>query len=94
MGSKAPNWADQWGAGGFGSEDENEQVKKRSGSSKMADAKAKASAGMDKAKAAAVVGADKAKEAAVVGAMKLKSGTSAGLKWVKNQYQKRASSSK
>ncbi|XP_027347805.1 uncharacterized protein LOC113859189 [Abrus precatorius] len=95
MGSKAPSWSDQWGTGGFGSEhyEEDEKVKKSSGSSKkMADAKAMASAGMDKAKAAAIVGADKAKSAAVVGAQKVKSGTSAGLKWVKNQYQKRTSS--
>lgn len=97
MGSKAPSWSDQWGNGGLGSDNyaQDEKLKKSSGSSKkMADAKAVASAGMDKAKAAAIVGADKAKVVAVVGAQKLKSGTSAGIKWVKNQYQKRTSSSK
>ncbi|ESW04534.1 hypothetical protein PHAVU_011G103200 [Phaseolus vulgaris] len=86
MGSKAPSWSDQWGNGGLGSghyDEEDEKVKKSSGSSK------KMSAGMDKAKAAAIVGSDKAKTAAVVGAQKVKSGTSAGIKWVKNQYQKR-----
>ncbi|XP_020234212.1 uncharacterized protein LOC109814249 [Cajanus cajan] len=90
MGSKAPNWSDQWGSEAFGSDhyDENEKLKKSGGSSK---AKAVASAGVDKAKAAAIVGADKAKTAAVVGAQKVKSGTSAGLKWFKNQYQKRTS---
>ncbi|KAL4327835.1 hypothetical protein AHAS_Ahas13G0139800 [Arachis hypogaea] len=97
MGSnKAPSWSDQWGSGGFGSDDygddhHNEKMDKSGSSKKMADAKAVASAGMDKAKAAALVGADKAKAAAVVSAMKVKSGTSAGLKWVKNQYQKRTS---
>ncbi|CAJ1979056.1 unnamed protein product [Sphenostylis stenocarpa] len=88
MGSKAPSWSDQWGNGGFGSEHydlEDEKMKKSSGSNK------KMAAGMDKAKAAAIVGADKAKTAAVVGAQKLKGGTSAGIKWVKNQYQKRTS---
>ncbi|KAK7263518.1 hypothetical protein RJT34_31109 [Clitoria ternatea] len=90
--SKAPSWSDQWGTGGFGSEhyyEEDGKLKKSGSSTKMADAKAVASAGVDKAKAAAIVGADKAKSAAVVGAQKVKSGTSAGLKWVKNQYQKR-----
>ncbi|KAF7800742.1 uncharacterized protein G2W53_044908 [Senna tora] len=83
------------GRGGYGSEEENEKMRKQSSSSKkMGDAKAKASAGMDKAKAAALVGADKAKVAAIVGAMKVKTGTSAGFKWVKSQYQKRTSSSK
>jgi len=87
MGSKAPSWSDQWGNGGFGSghyDEEDEKVKKSSGSSKMA-------AGVDKAKSVAIVGADKAKTAAVVGAQKVKSGTSAGIKWMKNQYQKRTS---
>ncbi|KAJ1383785.1 hypothetical protein SESBI_43082 [Sesbania bispinosa] len=38
------------------------------------------------------VGADKAKAVVVVGALKVKSGTSAGIKWIKNQYLKRTSS--
>lgn len=97
MGSnKAPSWSDQWGTGGYGNEDygyeEGDKMKKSGSSKKMADAKAAASAGVDKAKTAALVGADKAKSAAVVSAQKVKSGTSAGLKWVKNQYQKRTSS--
>ncbi|KAK7257546.1 hypothetical protein RIF29_31592 [Crotalaria pallida] len=101
MGSnKAPSWSDQWGSGGLGSDhyeyEEADKMKKSGSSSskKMSDAKAAASAGMDKAKSAALVGADKAKSAAVVSAQKVKSGTSAGLKWFKNQYQKRSSSSK
>ncbi|KAJ1398866.1 Glycoside hydrolase family 16 [Sesbania bispinosa] len=38
------------------------------------------------------VGADKAKVAVVVGALKVKSGTTAGIKWIKNQYLKRTPS--
>lgn len=94
MGSKAPSWADQWGTGSFGdSKDDEKSVTKKEGGNnkKMAEAKAAASAGYDKAKGAALVGADKAKAAAVVGALKLKSGTSMGIKWVKDQYQKRTS---
>ncbi|CAJ2654848.1 hypothetical protein L195_g026069 [Trifolium pratense] len=96
MASKAPSWSDQWGTGGLGSDEyDNEAVNKSSKSSgsgkKMTDAKLMATASMDKAKSAAIVGADKAKTAAVVGAQKVKSGTSAGLKWIKNQYQKKTS---
>ncbi|WJX49926.1 hypothetical protein P8452_36301 [Trifolium repens] len=97
QGSKAPSWSDQWGTGGLGSDEyEDEAVKKNNKSSsgsgkKMTDAKLMATASMDKAKSAAIVGADKAKTAAVVGAQKVKSGTSAGLKWIKNQYQKKTS---
>ncbi|XP_004515100.1 uncharacterized protein [Cicer arietinum] len=86
MGGKAPSWSDQWGTGGFGSdeyEDSDMMKKNDKGSAsgkKMADAKAMASVGMDKAKTAAVVSAQK-----------VKSGTSAGFKWVKNQVQKRTS---
>lgn len=88
MGSKAPSWADQWGSGNYGVEDDNDNkavTKKGSGnggnsSKKMADVKAAASAGFVKAKAVASVGASK-----------VKSGTSIGIKWVKNQYQKKVS---
>lgn len=86
MGSKAPSWADQWGTGSFGDNEEGEKSDTKKGgggggnNKKMAEAKAAASAGYDKAKAAAVVGA-----------LKLKTGTSMGIKWVKNQYQKRTS---
>ncbi|KAE9616806.1 hypothetical protein Lalb_Chr03g0028711 [Lupinus albus] len=93
--SKAPSWSDQWGTGGLGSDnyeyEEGDKLKKSSSSNKMSSAKAAASAGMDKAKSAALVSADKAKSAAVVGAQKVKTGTFAGLKWFKNQYQKRSS---
>ncbi|KAK6932295.1 hypothetical protein RJ641_001927 [Dillenia turbinata] len=84
MSREPPSWAEQWGTGGIGDMEEDEYLKgdkKETGSSnKMASAKAAASAGFGKAKAAALVGA-----------MKVKSGTSSGIKWVKNQYQKRSS---
>ncbi|KAJ7948148.1 CDP-diacylglycerol-glycerol-3-phosphate 3-phosphatidyltransferase [Quillaja saponaria] len=93
MGSEAPNWADQWGS--FGDDEDNGKLVNKKGSSsggkKMADVKAVASAGLDKAKDAATVGADRAKTAAVASAQKVKSGTSAGFKWMKNQYQKKSS---
>ncbi|KAI5418579.1 hypothetical protein KIW84_042996 [Lathyrus oleraceus] len=94
MGSKAPSWSDQWGNGGLGSDEYEDDVmvkknNKSNGSGKMADAKAMASVSMGKAKTVAIVGADKAKSAAVVGAQKVKSGTSAGFKWIKNQCQKK-----
>ncbi|RCV42033.1 hypothetical protein SETIT_9G182700v2 [Setaria italica] len=79
MGSKddAPTWADQWGSGDDGS------------SNGKADDSKKTVAG--NVKAAASEGFVKAKAAALVGASKVKSGTSSGIKWVKEQYQKRAS---
>ncbi|XP_034571918.1 uncharacterized protein [Setaria viridis] len=79
MGSKddAPTWADQWGSGDGGS------------SNGKADDSKKTVAG--NVKAAASEGFVKAKAAALVGASKVKSGTSSGIKWVKEQYQKRAS---
>ncbi|PAN46351.1 hypothetical protein PAHAL_9G179300 [Panicum hallii] len=82
MGSKgdAPTWADQWGSGG----DDG-----GSGGGK-ADGNKKTVAG--NVKAAASGGLVKAKAAALVGAHKVKSGTSSGIKWVKEQYQKRAAS--
>ncbi|XP_050902522.1 mitochondrial uncoupling protein 1 isoform X6 [Lathyrus oleraceus] len=97
MGSKAPSWSDQWGNGGLGSDEYEDDVmvkknNKSNGSGKMEDAKAMASVSMGKAKTVAIVGADKAKSAAVVGAQKVKSGTSAGFKWIKNQCQKKKKS--
>lgn len=82
MGSKddAPTWADQWGSGG-----DNDD---RGSHGKAGDGR-KTVAGH--VKAAASEGFVKAKAAAVVGASKVKSGTSSGIKWVKEQYQKRAS---
>ncbi|KAG7034974.1 hypothetical protein SDJN02_01767, partial [Cucurbita argyrosperma subsp. argyrosperma] len=85
MGSKAPSWADQWGSGNYGVEDDDKMVAKKgssngSSSKKMTEVKAAASAGFVKAKAVAAVGAQK-----------VKSGTSVGIKWVKNQYQKKVS---
>ena len=51
-----------------------------SSGSKMRDVKAAASKGLSKAKAAASMSAQK-----------VKSGTSVGIKWFKNQYQKKVS---
>ena len=83
MGSKddAPTWADQWGSG-----DDNGA----SAGAGKADGDKKTVAG--NVKAAASEGLVKAKAAALVGAHMVKSGTSSGIKWVKEQYQKRASS--
>lgn len=86
MGSKAQSWADQWGTDGSGDKDHDDKLMTKVGngsSSKMVEAKAAASAGLVKAKAAAAVSAQK-----------VKSGTSAGIKWIKNQCQKKASSPK
>lgn len=81
MGSKAPGWADQWGSGSFNKEDDEKFMAKighnnGNASKKMAGVKAAASTGLDKAKTAA---------------QKVKSGTSVGIKWVKNKYQKKTS---
>ena len=51
-----------------------------------------ASAGAGKADGDKKTVAGNVKAAALVGAHKVKSGTSSGIKWVKEQYQKRASS--
>lgn len=77
-----------WGAGGsYADDNENGMIngeKQGGGENKKMDGmKAKASAGLGKAKGAAVVGASK-----------VKAGTSVGIKWIKNQYEKRKSSSK
>ena len=83
MGSKAPNWGEQWSAEGYGGNDDDDKLMNKVGNgsgSKMGDVKAAASAGLGKAKAAASVSAQK-----------VKSGTSVGIKWVKNQYQKKVS---
>lgn len=81
MGSKAPSWGDQRGSGSFSKEDDEKFMAKighnnGNASKKMAEVKAAASTGLDKAKTAA---------------QKVKSGTSVGIKWVKNQYQKKTS---
>ncbi|XP_040378640.1 uncharacterized protein LOC121053971 [Oryza brachyantha] len=85
MGSKkdaAPTWAEQWGSGGDGSS-------KKGGAGSGSGEKKTTVAG--NVKAAASESLVKAKAAAMVGAQKVKSGTSSGIKWVKEQYQKRAS---
>uniref|UniRef100_A0A0D9VVU6 Uncharacterized protein n=1 Tax=Leersia perrieri TaxID=77586 RepID=A0A0D9VVU6_9ORYZ len=77
--NNAPTWADQWGAGSF----------KKGGDGSGSNEKKTTVAG--NVKAAASESLVKAKAAALVGAQKVKSGTSSGIKWVKDQYQKRAS---
>ncbi|XP_062088389.1 uncharacterized protein LOC133794961 [Humulus lupulus] len=81
MASDGPSWADQWGTGGIGAmEDEDSaNAKKESGVNKKGEGKA---------------GLTKAKAAALAGAQKIKSGTSNGFKWIKNQCQKKSTSSK
>ncbi|KAF5474807.1 hypothetical protein F2P56_006670, partial [Juglans regia] len=78
MATEAPSWADQWGAGGIGAmeEDDSANTKRESSGNKKGNAKA---------------GLNKAKATAMVGALKIKSGASAGIKWVKNQCQKKGS---
>ncbi|KAG5246727.1 ankyrin repeat family protein [Salix suchowensis] len=67
MASEAPSWADQWGAGGFGSmEEDNYATKQDTSNEKKSDAKG---------------GLNKAKTAAMSGAQKLKSGASSSFKW-------------
>jgi hypothetical protein len=79
MAADAPSWADQWGAGGIGAleEEDKANAKKEDTGNKKTNAKA---------------GFGKAKATAMVGALKIKSGASAGIKWVKNQCQKKGSS--
>ncbi|KAL8112838.1 hypothetical protein AgCh_020225 [Apium graveolens] len=79
MGTEAPSWADQWGAGGIGAVDEVNTVdnNKDVGSKKKGTG---SSAGLSKAKAVAVGGAQK-----------VKNGTTMGIKWIKNKVQKKNS---
>lgn len=84
MGSKAPSWADQWSTGSFSGEDDDMFVAEGNSNSntgkKLAEVKSAVSAGFDKAKTAAAIGAQK-----------VNSRTSMGIKWIKNQYQKKIS---
>ena len=91
MGSKAPNWADQWGEGGMGDQDNYD--KPMGHKDKMGLVGHGSNKKMDAVKAAASTGFDKAKSAAVTGAQKVKTGTSMGFKWAKNKCQKKGSSS-
>lgn len=76
MTTEAPGWADQWGAGGIGAleDGDNNKTTENNSSNKKAETKS---------------GLGKAKVAAMVGAEKIKSGTSNGIKWIKNQCQKK-----
>lgn len=77
MASEAPSWADQWGAGGIGAVEESDSLEDNNGSQKKVTA---SSAGLSKAKAVAIGGAQK-----------VKNGTTMGIKWIKNKYQKKSS---
>lgn len=78
MASEAPSWADQWGAGGIGAMEEEDNTKTKKDSNNKSNKKAD--------------GLSKAKAAAVASALKIKNGTSNGIKWIKNLCQKRGSS--
>ncbi|KAK9936024.1 hypothetical protein M0R45_012889 [Rubus argutus] len=76
MATEAPGWADQWGAGGIGAlEDEDNKNKSLEDNNKK---KTETKSGLNKAKVAAMAGAEK-----------IKSGTTNGIKWIKNQCQKK-----
>ncbi|KAI7999832.1 hypothetical protein LOK49_LG09G00328 [Camellia lanceoleosa] len=78
MASEAPSWADQWGAGGIGAmedEDDNTKTNKAKGGNKKTTM------------ASAVLG--KAKAVAKAGAQNVKSGTSMAISWIKNKCQKK-----
>lgn len=78
MATEAPGWADQWGAGGIGAlEDEDNKNKSLEDNNNK---KAETKSGLNKAKVAAMAGAEK-----------IKSGTTNGIKWIKNQCQKKKS---
>ena len=80
---KALGWGEQWSAEGHGGNDDDDKLMNKVGNNsgnKMRDVKATASEGLGKAKAAASMSAQK-----------VKSGTSVGIKWFKNQYQKKVS---
>ncbi|KAM1033525.1 hypothetical protein FF1_037007 [Malus domestica] len=76
MAAEAPGWADQWGAGGIGALEDAESAK--TGENDSSNKKAETKSGLGKAKVAAMAGAEK-----------IKSGTSNGIKWIKNQCQKK-----
>lgn len=75
MGSEESSWAEQWDVHNETTSNDNSGKKKMAGNLKAA-----ASAGLGKAKAVATVGAQK-----------VKTGTNTGIKWIKNQYNKRTS---
>lgn len=78
MADEAPSWADQWGAGGIGAmeEDDDRTINNKNGCKK----KAESGSGLGKAKAVAMAGAQK-----------VKTGTAIGIKWIKKQFQKKDS---
>ncbi|KAL6990769.1 hypothetical protein U1Q18_008890 [Sarracenia purpurea var. burkii] len=77
MASEAPSWADQWGAGGIGAleENDNRKINKEEGSKKTT--------------VGSSVGLGKAKAVAIAGARKIKTGTFVGIKWIKQLCQKK-----
>lgn len=78
MGTEAPSWADQWGAGGIGAVEEVDSHDKNKDVGNKKKGTSSSSAGLSKAKAVAVGGAQK-----------VKNGTTMGIKWIKNKVQKK-----
>ncbi|KZV37175.1 hypothetical protein F511_15095 [Dorcoceras hygrometricum] len=76
MAADGPSWADQWGEGGIGAMGDHDKSKDAENEKKVASSN----------------GLGKAKAAAMAGAQKVKSGTSMSLKWVKNKFQNKPSS--
>ncbi|KAB2600943.1 hypothetical protein D8674_001948 [Pyrus ussuriensis x Pyrus communis] len=76
MAAEAPGWADQWGAGGIGAPEDADNT--RTAEDDSNNKKAETKSGIGKAKVVAMAGAEK-----------IKSGTSNGIKWIKNQCQKK-----
>uniref|UniRef100_A0A6N2LRV9 Uncharacterized protein n=1 Tax=Salix viminalis TaxID=40686 RepID=A0A6N2LRV9_SALVM len=76
MAGEAPSWADQWGAGGVGSMEDDSYTGTKRDTSKKEEVDAKR-------------GLNKAKASAMSGAQKLKSGASNSFKWVKSKCQKK-----
>ncbi|KAI4295904.1 hypothetical protein L6164_035900 [Bauhinia variegata] len=70
MASEAPSWADQWGAGGIGAMEDNDNTRSQKDSGKTKNSEAEG-------------GFAKAKAAAMVGVLKIKSGTFSWVKWIR-----------
>ncbi|KAK7851700.1 hypothetical protein CFP56_041299 [Quercus suber] len=75
MGSKAPGWGEQWSAEGYGGNDDDDKLMNKW----QQDGRCESSS----------IG--RTRQAASVSAQKVKSRTLVGIKWVKNQYQKKVS---
>lgn len=73
MGSEAPSWADQWGAGGFGAM-EDDAMKSQNDTAKNKKGK--------------FGFASKAKTTAMICVQKIRTGTCSSVKWIKNKCQR------